>query len=1241
MNAKNLWLKLGIVGMLVGFCCVSLFWGKGLRQGIDLKGGHSLIFEIRSNQPEINRLKDQIAELEVKLQTVQVEAEKKTLEDRLDRAKAELRRYEYEEADKLRGDLAQKMISILKERVDKHGLLSLEWRPMGSNRIEIRMPAARAESQEYRAAYLEALERLETNNIERSEIRNVLQSAASERAAKIQRLARGSAAQTRRFQELIDAYDQMTASDAERRRIESERTQALQASASSAKLNQLEKALEAAQAAFEDTQVLYEDKLKALQEGNIGQARLQAILSNYVPPAQEKTFGSIREVARRREDYKKQLEELEGKHPDRADEIEKIVALYERWASVRQRLDDPADLKRLIAKAGVLEYRIAPYAPGPGKQFVIGLEERNRYIKNLRTEGPEGPRKRSERLQWFPVHGQNKEYDGLVTANYEGRTYILLFNQPGYVMLHEPGPGGWSLADARFTYDKDNRPAVGFTFDEAGAKRFARLTSDNVGRCLAVLLDDEVYSAPRIREMISAQGVITGQFSVEEVDDLVRTLEAGSLPARLNPEPVAENTFGPGIGAVNRQLGIRAAIWGLVVVAAFMLIYYQLAGVIADVALLLNVILVLGTMSLINAVFTLPGIAGMILTIGIAVDANVLIFERLREEQAKGQTIRQALKNAYERAFSAIFDANITTLLVCLILGWVGTEEVRGFAITLGLGVMFSMFTALVVTRWIFQILLDLRLLKKPVFMLKIIGTPKVNWMSKRYVFWLLTIVFIALGIASLFGQGSDIWGIEFSAGTQAVIAFRDDALIDNKLPDDAIVRDKFIAQAKKLGYDKLQATALVETQINPNRVRDFLRDYDDKQNPDGKISVDEWQAAKLNPKFFEKIDSNGDGNLTRDELAKNLPANSYQISTTETYLDYIRRTARDAFGRSLQIRTRRKFERVKGREMPVLGIKMPPDGALPLTQKVRRRVKATYREELLDFEGGVMFVIHDVSPPISKTELVQRIREMRFQPDFRDQMLSPTEVIGLKSLGEDEFSAFALLVRPAEGAAVEKPEAWESFVKGEWELLSAALDREEAMVASNFDPAIAGERAGRAIFAILLSWVVIVIYLWFRFGDWRWGLAAVVCLIHDVIIVVGLVAASSWISETYIGELLGIRSFKIDLAMVAAILTVIGYSVNDTIVVFDRTRENRGKLATVSGQVINASINQTLARTLLTSGTTFFVVMIMYVMGGVGIHAFNYALLAGILFGTYSSVAVASPLLMGFRKALVAKVTA
>ncbi|MHC4294039.1 MAG: protein translocase subunit SecD [Planctomycetota bacterium] len=1241
MNAKNLWLKFFIVGVLVAVC-LYMFFAKGLRQGIDLKGGHSLIFEISTNEAEIEQLSALKEKLEAELSTAAGD-EVETLTNRLRRVDRDLERLKKGDSDL--GNLAERMIAILKKRVDPQGLMSLEWRPLGKNRIEVRMPAGKSDSQEKRAQYFQMLEQMEEKNISRSEIRSVLRAPQDERAEKIQRLTRGDADQMQRFEALIAAYDEMTVAETARNRAEDKRIEALRTRASSSRLKKLEAALTEVQAEFDDAQIFYEDKLKVLQETNISQQRLQGILNNYVSKADEKSIGNSTEVKRLKDIYQNELSRLIEAHPARRDEVEQIVKLYEDWANIRGQLDDPADLERLIAKAGVLEYRIAPYRPRAAQEALVTISEAEMVecLKSLQTDGPEGLKKRNERFQWFPIRGDKKGYAKLIAAEFAGQLYLLLHNQNAYMMLRELGEGGWELDGAFPDTDQRGLPAVGFTFDEQGARRFARLTSDHTGRCLAVLLDDEVYSAPEIRTTISRQGVITGKFTSAEVDDMVRILEAGSLPARLNPEPISKNTFGPAIGAVNREMGVRAAIYGLIAVAAFMLVYYLMAGAIANVALLLNIILVLGAMSFLEAVFTLPGIAGIILTIGIAVDANVLIFERLREEQAKGQSVRMALKNAYERAFSAILDANITTMLVCLILGWVGTEEVRGFAITLGLGVLFSLFTALVVTRWVFQVLLDFRLLKKPVFMLRLLGTPKVNWMSKRHLFWGLSLVMVALGTGSLVWQGGDIWGIEFSSGTQAVITFGDDALIDGKLPDDAIVRDRFKVQAETLGFARLHDTARVETQVNPYRVRDFIRDYDDRNAPDGQVSLAEWEASKMNAEFFKLIDSDSDGVLKREELAESLPPLSYQISTTETLLGRIRDTAREAFGESLQVRSRRRFELVRNKRVTGLGVRMPVNGRLRITPDLWRSIASAYREEMLDYEGGVLLVIENVEAPISQTELVQRIREMRFQVDFKDQMLSQSEVIGLTQAGEleDEFSAFAVVIQPTEMQRVDTPGAWDRFVDGELALLTAALQREEAMVASNFDAAIAGETAQLAIVAVVLSWGVIVVYLWLRFGSVQWGLAAVICLIHDVIIVVGLVAASGWVYGTYLGDMLGIQSFKIDLAMIAAILTVIGYSVNDTIVVFDRIRENRGKLTTVSGQVINASINQTLSRTLLTSGTTFIVVIIMYVAGGPGIHAFNYALLAGILFGTYSSIAVASPLLMGFRRALVAKVAA
>ena len=217
----------------------------------------------------------------------------------------------------------------------------------------------------------------------------------------------------------------------------------------------------------------------------------------------------------------------------------------------------------------------------------------------------------------------------------------------------------------------------------------------------------------------------------------------------------------------------------------------------------------------------------------------------------------------------------------------------------------------------------------------------------------------------------------------------------------------------------------------------------------------------------------------------------------------------------------------------------------------------------------------------------------------------------------------------------------WDQFADREVEVLSQAMAREASTESvAQFDSAVAARAAGKAGIAFILSWAAIIAYLWLRFSSLRWGLAAVICLIHDVLIAVGMVALTAYVAGSPLGRALLIdMPFKIDMAVVAAFLTVIGYSVNDTIVVFDRIRENRGRLSTVDESTINRSINQTLSRTLLTTATTLIAVVTMYIAGGPGIRAFTFALLVGIIVGTYSSIAVASPLLLGFKHALIGKV--
>ncbi len=1231
MNKKNLGFKilLGVV-LPLAVCIGALTLGGGLKMGIDIRGGHSLIFEIRTNDREIELLNTEKQQAEARLKEALAagkSAQVAALKAKIERIAGNLNRLESQGGV---GNIADRMISILKERIDPQGLRSLEWRPLSNNRIEVRMPAADPRSEQARMAYEKARDNLLRKNIPLRKIRSLCRAPENEKEKIISNLSGSDMKLAESLREVSRAWTVRETSRKTMVAAKEAYETARNTNQSAEKQKKLKDEYDSALDAWQKASGVYNTKFRSVLAGNILRLRLETILSSYIPQGEVEVIkkANKKEYLSRTKRFEEGLASLRQSHPSRVKEIDSVVELYRKWAENRQRLEDPEDLKRMIAKAGVLEFRIAPRHPADPKSLIT-QDDYVSAIKSLKKDGPDGLKRRNARLRWFKIRGEKDDFPGMVVAPYGGNYYILLFDESGKVMLNDRGPGGWSLTDARRASDEYGRLAIGFSLNAGGARRMGNLTADNKGRQMAILLDDVVYSAPRIQAIISSSGIITGSFTPQEVDDLIRTLQAGSLPARLNPEPVSQSSFGPAIGEVNKQMGIRAAVWGLIAVAGFMFLYYLLAGAIADMALLMNIILVLGAMSMLDAVFTLPGIAGVILTIGIAVDANVLIFERLREEQRKGQSVAMAIKNAYERAFSAIFDANITTMITCLILGWVGTEEVRGFAITLGLGVMFSMFTALVVTRWTFELLMKIGLLKNPIFMLRIIGVPKVNWMSKRHFFWGLSALLIVMGITSLVGQGSDIWGIEFSAGTQAVVKLRDDALIDGKLPDDGLVRTRITATAGQLGFDKLKATARVERRDDPTRVDKFLSAYD--TDKDGKIGKVEWRRQRMSAEYFALADADKDGFLDVDEIHA-LPSTEYQTSTTETRLTRIRETFRKGFGTSLQRRIALEYTLRKGSHVDGLNIDLADSG---LTE-VQKNDASAYRDLFEDFEGGVLMVL-DVTTPQTQEEINRRIGEMRRQPDFGSQQ-NPTEVVGLKPDADGLCRTFAVFIRSAEGIPATDTRAWNEFSQKESELVDAAMKREEAMEVLNFDAAIAGEAAQLAIVAVVLSWLAIIAYLWLRFGSIQWGLAAVICLIHDVIIVIGLVAASGWLHRSVIGPVLGITDFKIDLAMIAAILTVIGYSVNDTIVVFDRIRENRGKLTTISSDVINSSINQTLGRTLLTSSTTFIVVLIMYVWGGPGIHAFSYALLAGIIFGTYSSIAIASPLLMGFKKALVAR---
>jgi len=312
-------------------------------------------------------------------------------------------------------------------------------------------------------------------------------------------------------------------------------------------------------------------------------------------------------------------------------------------------------------------------------------------------------------------------------------------------------------------------PEIHFTLDDDGAKRFGEITRDNVGRRLAIILDHELYSAPVINGPIeTGSGQITGHFDQKEAFELANVLQ-NPLRAPLHIEHSRE--VAPTLGQDAIHSGLKAAIYGTLAVAGFMLVYYLAAGMVANIALIANIIILLGVMCAIGTTLTLPGIAGIVLTVGMAVDANVLIYERIREESAKGKSLRGAISAGYARAFGTIFDSHVTTLISSIILIWMGTGSIKGFGVALTIGVLASLFTALVITRMIFDFLLDRNLLKS-IPMLHIIKATKLDFMKLAKPAFAISWLLIFIGIGFGFHRGKSLFGRDFVGGSSSSFAF-------------------------------------------------------------------------------------------------------------------------------------------------------------------------------------------------------------------------------------------------------------------------------------------------------------------------------------------------------------------------------------------------------------------------------------------------------------------------------------
>jgi len=344
---------------------------------------------------------------------------------------------------------------------------------------------------------------------------------------------------------------------------------------------------------------------------------------------------------------------------------------------------------------------------------------------------------------------------------------------------------GDALSSAAIGFSQAGFPDVSLELNAEGARKFAEITEKNVGRRLAILLDNKVQSAPRIREaIVGGRAQIEGHFSVEQAQDLAIILRVGALPAPMHIEE--ERTIGPLLGQDSINKGVKASIIGGILIFAFMGIYYLLAGIVANIALIFNLVIILGCLGMLPILFpgvaatlTLPGIAGIALSLGMAVDANVLINERIREELAIGKTLRTAIANGYQKAFSAIFDSNLTTLIAAFLLFQFGTGPIKGFAVTLTIGLIASMFTAIVVTRTIFELLLHFGRLKS-LPMLSLIKGTKFDFIGKRKIFYVLSLAVIIGGLAFFFTKGKEAYGIDFIGGQLQEYSFKTSPKIDD-----------------------------------------------------------------------------------------------------------------------------------------------------------------------------------------------------------------------------------------------------------------------------------------------------------------------------------------------------------------------------------------------------------------------------------------------------------------------------
>ena len=748
---------------------------------------------------------------------------------------------------------------------------------------------------------------------------------------------------------------------------------------------------------------------------------------------------------------------------------------------------------------------------------------------------------------------------------------------------------------------RNAKPQVEFTFNQQGAYSFGRLTGQHLPNAsgqkyfLGIILDGNLLSAPSINSKITAQGVIEGKMGEEEVNFIVGILNAGSLPATLNKDPISRETISPTLGAETVRKARQAITCSLAVVMVFMLFYYRFAGIVACFALAANLILILGLMVLFHAAFTLPGLAGLVLTIGMSVDANVLIFERIREERKRGAAMRMAIRNGFARATQTIIDANVTTLITAVVIYKIAPDNVKGFGITLIIGIVMSMYAAIFLSRLVFDVAEKMGRLKE-LGMFQIVGKTSIDFLSKRALAAMASFAIIAVGIGAVVNRGPDLLNIDFTGGSSVTMVFDEGQEMD-------------YSEVKKLLEDKTDLA---------------------------------------------------DKNLSLVEVGDHGTGRQYTVSCVEQDVIAVQKILHETFGERLKT-YQVKATQVRPLASKATSLNAPRRDVLRLVNFQSEETAEGTAEEIEQETTAEATDAETTTTEASTDNTSSDSTETAPAVISGDPFVGGTSFeLNFKASGTDTGITYEVVRQQLQDAldATGHSGAAVSVTNPEYQIGSArrfadwsvklALSEEQTQavitklettasnqpifpLANKIGGRVAGDMTTKAIAAIIISLLGIVAYVWFRFQHVMYGLAAVVALIHDVLVTLGMIALSAWVvnSIPVLANSLMIEKFQISLPIVAAFLTIIGYSLNDTIVVFDRIREVKGKSPNLSAETINSSINQTLSRTLLTSLTTFLSVVFLYFLGGDGIHGFAFALVVGVIVGTYSSIFIASPVLL------------